>query len=75
MKTLLHLLISVIWASVIVLEVDRCGQTLDISESRQALLIVSETESPETDQTLWKFTVHVLLKPGLENFEHYFTSV
>ena len=23
----------------------------------------------------WKFTVHVLLKPGLENFEHYFTSV
>ena len=52
MKTLLHLLISVIWASVIVLEVDRCGQTLDISESGQALLIVSETGSPETDQTL-----------------------
>ena len=24
---------------------------------------------------LWKFSVHVLLKPGLENFEHYFTSV
>ena len=24
---------------------------------------------------IWKFTVHVLLKPGLENFEHYFTSV
>ena len=23
----------------------------------------------------WKFTVHVLLKSGLENFEHYFTSV
>ena len=23
----------------------------------------------------WKFTVHVLLKPGLEDFEHYFTSV
>ena len=23
----------------------------------------------------WKFTVHILLKPGLENFEHYFTSV
>ena len=23
----------------------------------------------------WKFTVHVLLKPGLENFEHYFVSV
>ena len=24
---------------------------------------------------IWKFTVLVLLKPGLENFEHYFTSV
>ena len=24
---------------------------------------------------IWKFTVHVLLNPGLENFEHYFTSV
>ena len=24
---------------------------------------------------IWKFTVHVLLKPGLENFEHYLTSV
>ena len=23
----------------------------------------------------WKFSVHILLKPGLENFEHYFTSV
>ena len=23
----------------------------------------------------WKFMVHVLLKPGLENFEHYFTSM
>ena len=25
--------------------------------------------------TFWKFTVHILLKPGLENFEHYFTSM
>ena len=24
---------------------------------------------------IWKFMVHVLMKPGLENFEHYFTSV
>ena len=24
---------------------------------------------------IWKFTVHVLLRPGLENFEHYFASV
>ena len=24
---------------------------------------------------IWNFTVHVLLKPGLENFDHYFASV
>ena len=24
---------------------------------------------------IWKFTFHILLKPGLENFEHYFASV
>ena len=24
---------------------------------------------------IWKFMIHVLLKPGLENFEHYFASV
>ena len=24
---------------------------------------------------IWKFSVHVLLKPGLENFEHYITSM
>ena len=24
---------------------------------------------------IWKFTVHLLLKPGLENFEHYFASM
>ena len=24
---------------------------------------------------IWKFIVHVLLKPALENFEHYFTRV
>ena len=29
----------------------------------------------KTRLNIWKFTVHVLLKPGLENFEHYFTSV
>ena len=34
--------------------------------------------NPEKDLDIlntWKFIVHILLKPGLENFEHYFTSV
>ena len=29
----------------------------------------------KTGLNIWKFTIHVLLKPGLENFDHYFTSV
>ena len=29
----------------------------------------------KTILNIWKFTVHVLLKPGLEIFEHYFTSM
>ena len=29
----------------------------------------------KTSLNIWNFTVHVLLKPGLENFERYFTSV
>ena len=29
----------------------------------------------EYNLNTWKFSVHVLLKPGLENFEHFFASV
>ena len=29
----------------------------------------------KTSLNIWNFMVHILLKPGLENFEHYFTSV
>ena len=29
----------------------------------------------KTSLNIWKFTVPLLLKPGLENFEHYFTSM
>ena len=38
-------------------------------------LISCSSAFPKTSLNIWKFTVHVLLKPGLENFEHYFTSM
>ena len=38
-------------------------------------LISGSSAFSKTILNIWKFTVHVLLKPGLENFEHYFTSV
>ena len=38
-------------------------------------LISGSSAFSKTSWNMWKFSVHVLLKPGLENFEHYFTSV
>ena len=37
-------------------------------------LIPGSSASYKTSLNIWKFMVHVLLKSGLENFEHYFAS-
>ena len=34
--------------------------------------ISASSASSKTSLNIWKFMVHILLKPGLENFEHYF---
>ena len=38
-------------------------------------LISGSSAFSKTSLNIWNFTVHVLLKPGLENFKHYFTSM
>ena len=38
-------------------------------------LISGSSAFSKSSLNIWKFTVHLLLKPSLENFEHYFTSV
>ena len=37
-------------------------------------LVSDSSALPKSDLNIWKFTVHVLLKSSLENFEHYFAS-
>ena len=38
-------------------------------------LISDSSTFSKTSLNIWKFMIHVLLKPGLENFEHYFARV
>ena len=38
-------------------------------------LISGSSAFSKSSLNIWKFMVHVLLKPGLEDFEHYFASV
>ena len=38
-------------------------------------LISGSSAFSKSSLNSWKFMVHILLKPGLENFEHYFASV
>ena len=38
-------------------------------------LIFGSSAFSKTSLNIWKFTVHILLKPGLENFKHYFTGM
>ena len=38
-------------------------------------LISGSSDFSKSSLNIWKFIVHALLKPGLEDFEHYFASV
>ena len=38
-------------------------------------LISGSSAFSKSSLNIWKFTIHVLLKPGLENCKHYFASV
>ena len=37
-------------------------------------LLSGSSAFSKSSLNIWKFTVYVLLKPGLENFEHYFAN-
>ena len=38
-------------------------------------LVSGSSAFSKSSLNIWKFTVHILLKPGLKNFEHYFASM
>ena len=46
------------------------GDPMDVGN-----LISGSSTFFKSSLNIWKFMVHILLKPGLENFEHYFASV
>ena len=47
-----------------------CNDPADVGN-----LISGSSSFSKSSLNIWKFMVHVLLKPGLENFEHYFASL
>ena len=46
------------------------GDPMDVDN-----LISGFSVFPKSSLNIWKFTVHILLTPGLEDFEHYFAKV
>ena len=48
---------------------------VDVGNLDVGNLVSGSSAFSKTSLNIWKFMVHVLLKPGLENLEHYFTSV
>ena len=57
--------VDVFWNSVVFLMI----------QQMLAILISGSSAFSKFSLNIWKFTVQVLLKPGLENFEHYFASM
>ena len=49
-----------------------CGQE---SLRRNGVAIMVNKRVRNFSLNIWKFMVHILLKPGLEKFEHYSTSM
>ena len=47
-----------------------CNDPTDVGN-----LISGSSDFSKLSLNIWKFSVHILLKPSLENFEHYFASV
>ena len=57
-------------------EIDVFLEFLDFSMIQWMLAIISGSSVfSKSSLNIWKFLVFILLKPGLENFEHYFASV
>ena len=52
-------------------ELSSCfGDPMDVGNLISGYFAISKTSL-----NIWNFMLHILLKPGLDNFEHYFTSM
>ena len=52
-----------------------CGTRFFDDPTDVGNLISGSSAFSKSSLNMWKFSGHILLKPGLENFEHYFTNV
>ena len=53
----------------------RCFSGTNLFFDDPTILISGSFACSKSSVNIWKFMVHVLLKPGLENFGHYFTNM
>ena len=57
-------------------EIDVFSETLFFDDPVDAGNLISGSSAfSKSNLNIWKFIVQVVLKPGLENLEHYFASV
>ena len=77
------------FAQFVIIHTDKCVGIVNIAEVDVFLVFCHFFDDPanvgnlisgssafsKSSLSIWKFTVQVLLKPGLENFKHYFISV
>ena len=55
-------------------EVDVFWNSCFFDDPTDVAMLSGSSAFSKSSLNIWKFTVYVLLKPGLEKFEHYFAS-
>ena len=79
-KNLLYFVVILTVKGFAIVNKAEVGALLELSwvfyDTRDVVNLISGSSAlSKSSLNIWKFTVHVLLKPGLENIEHYSASL